>query len=194
MNRYLTGGYILLLFFILIAESPATDTEPVSPVLTDVTETQKIEISVTENRVSLRIENISPEVVLKELADRAGFSINMRGNILQKSLTTAFENLTIEETIQRLMSLLQIRNYNIFYNEDGSVKRVDIEFSSSSQDRTKPELSPQIVPPKTSPQIPQRRMDRRWIQSPPQVQPQNEEVMDDEEENEILPPESKDKR
>ncbi len=190
MNRYLIGGYILLLFFFLIAESPATDTEPVSPVLTDITETQKIEVSIAENRVNLRVENINPEMVLRELADEAGFRINIKGNISQKSLTTTFEGLTIEESIQRLMGILQIRNYNIFYNEDGSVKRVDID-STSSQDRTKPESIPQIVPPKMSPHIPQRRIDGRWIQ----IEPQNEDgIIQDEEEIEQPPTLSNERR
>lgn len=147
------------------------------------------EINVINNRINLRIRNVDPVVVLNELAEKGGFSIKITGSASQKSMTTEFRNLTIEEAIQRLMALIHVRNYSIFYNEDGSIKRIDIVFTAPSQDKIDTQIPPQVIPPGTPPQGIPKRPGRTLIQPSPNLQ--DEDIVEDEEEKDIAPSEKR---
>ncbi|MFC1769945.1 hypothetical protein ACFLZI_02670 [Nitrospirota bacterium] len=83
-------------------------------------------IRALSGRVSVVVINAPFGEVIKEVADQAGFEALVSKDIASKELTTSFRDMDLERGIQRLLTLINHRNYFIFYDEENSIKKIEI--------------------------------------------------------------------
>ncbi len=74
--------------------------------------------------------------VLKSVAEKAGITAAVSGDVSVKPVTTRFRNLELEEGITRLLSLMQEKNYTFTYDEGGRLRRVEVYGSSAPAAKT----------------------------------------------------------
>lgn len=131
---------------------------------------QNIELRIENNSVYLKAERANLQELLKKLGEQAGFEVSMSPSSTQ--LSTLIEGLSIEDTIHRIMNIVQEKNYNIYYNEKGAIKKIEI-LKEAEQAPGRPMFPP---PQSPLPRVP--RFQRPQIQRipPAQVSPVPDET------------------
>jgi hypothetical protein len=139
-----------------------------------------LELKIDNNLVYLKAKGVNLKELLTRLGEQAGFEVSV--NSSTTTISSSIEGLPVEETIHRIMNMIQERNYNIFYNEKGDIKKLEV-FSSLESTSSAPQQTPQKPgvprfrrpvtpqnPPPQGQQIPQQE-----IQPPARVFPQEED-------------------
>lgn len=139
-----------------------------------------LELKIDNNLVYLKAKGVNLKELLTRLGEQAGFEVSV--NSSTTTISSSIEGLSVEETIHRIMNIIQERNYNIFYNEKGNIKKLEV-FSSSESPSSAPHQTPQkpgvprfrktVTPQNPLPQgqhIPQQE-----TQPPARVLPQEED-------------------
>ncbi len=138
-----------------------------------------LELKIDNKLVYLKAKGVNLKELLTKLGEQAGFEVSV--NSSTTTISSSIEGLTVEETIHRIMNIIQERNYNIFYNEKGDIKKLEV-FSSSESTPSAPQQTPQKpgvprfrrpVTPQTPPS--QGQTQQQEIQPPARVFPQEED-------------------
>ena len=132
-----------------------------------------IEIRIENNSVYMKAVNATLKEILTALAKEGGFEVSVSS--YSSKISTTIEGLSVEETIHRLMKILQEGNYHIYYDEKGSIKRVEVFSVPEAPSTNIPQrpVTPRFRRPQTpSPQMPQPP---ELIQPPQSVIPHEEE-------------------
>jgi len=62
--------------------------------------------------------------LLSELSSRVGFTLVITPGLADKPVSVSFREVPVEEAIMRLISLLEVKNYSLSYDENGVVREV----------------------------------------------------------------------
>lgn len=143
---------------------------PVTEKELPVEEKTTLELRVENNAVYLRADRANLRELLKRLGEQAGFEVSMSPS--STVLSTFIEGLSIEDTIHRIMNIVQEKNYNIYYNEKGAIKKLEI-FKETEQAPGRPAISP---PQRPSPQMPRLQRPQIPRTPPAQVTPAPDET------------------
>lgn len=120
-------------------------------------------IKVHENNLlSVELENAKFGMVMAEIANRAGFELYMSGDVYEKRLTTRFQELDLYRGIIRLLGLIRQKTYFVYYNSDGSFRKLEVFGVSEVEQRKPPSTQParrqpssrHPVPPAATPKAP----------------------------------------
>ncbi|MCX7794159.1 MAG: hypothetical protein N2257_07145 [Thermodesulfovibrionales bacterium] len=155
---------ILILTLIVASYAEGTDQSslPSGPVFQPVTERElpveekasSIELKVENNSVFLRTEGANLQELLKKLGEQAGFEVSMGSS--STTISILIKGLSVEDTIHRIMGIVQEKNYNIYYNEQGTIKKLEVLSEEGGPQRPfiTPAQRPSIAPRLQRPQIP----------------------------------------
>lgn len=140
-------------------------------------QSQDIELRIENNSVYLKSRNANLKELLIKLGNLAGIEVS--AGSLSNTISISIEGLSVEETVHRIMNMVQERNYNIYYNEDGSIKRLEV-FTSAETPSSIQQQGPQrpVIPRYRRPPIPQppqTGQGMQEIQPPAQIIPQDED-------------------
>lgn len=86
--------------------------------------TSSIELKVENNSVFLKAKGANLQALLKRLGEQAGFEVSIGPS--STTLSTSIEGLSVEDTIHRIMGIIQEKNYSIYYNEKGAIKKLEV--------------------------------------------------------------------
>ncbi len=135
-----------------------------------------LELKFEDNKVYLKADGANLKEVLTRLAQEAGFEISMTSS--STIISTLIEGLSPEDTIHRIMNLIQERNYNIYYDEKGGIKKLEVLSSAEAPPATPRQIPQRPATPR--PRIPVPRTPQTGplpdeIQQPAQIIPQDNE-------------------
>jgi len=137
------------------------------------TQERELEIKIENNSVYLKASNVSLKEILKALAEKTNFELIL--NSSTTILSTSIEGLPVDETIQRLMNIVQEKNYNIYYDEKGMIKRLEVFPSTETGASQQPQRPPLPKIRRQPPQGHNLNPPQGEVQPPAQVIPQDEE-------------------
>jgi hypothetical protein len=120
-------------------QTEAVTGEPVAEeVVTDpLPETSEFQVRVHEKRLSVELEEAAFGEVMHDIAEKAGFELELIGAISRMKLTTRFSDLELQRGIQRLFTLINQRNYFIHYDAEGNITKLEVLKSASAKPETR---------------------------------------------------------
>ncbi|MFN3740277.1 MAG: hypothetical protein ACK4TF_06335 [Thermodesulfovibrionales bacterium] len=141
------------------------------------TRPENFELRFEDNKVYLKADGANLKEVLTRLAQKAGFDISMSSS--PTKISTLIEGLSLEDTIHRIMNIVQERNYNIYYDEKGGINKLEVLSSAETPPATPRQIPQRPVTPRPRiprvPQAPQTGPVPDEIQQPAQIIPQDDE-------------------
>ncbi len=123
---------------------------------------ENLELKIEDGLVYLKAKEVDLKELLTRLGEQGGFETSINSSSVRISLS--IKGLSVEDTIHRIMNLILERNYNIFYNEKGEIRRLEV-FSTEQPPAKRPVIpavrrsffpsgqSPQMPPPPLLPQV-----------------------------------------
>ena len=169
---------------------PPADTDDVQPQL-KVPE-QLFNVKVENDLLSVELMDADFGTVINSIAEKAGFKVEMTGDVLSRKITTKFDNIDIERGVLRLLTLIKEKNYMSHYDTKGMLSKLEI-YGSGATTMTRPSMplpvrpqiqrpvftppaAPAVTPPKPPVPyvrpIPARPRFQRTPRTLPQQQPQ----------------------
>lgn len=145
------------------AQTPAPPGMPSEPVEIPVEPKPVMNIEVKDGLLSVEISDAEFGNVIKETAEKAGFKVEISGDVAYKKISTNFKGVDIEKGIRRLLTIMKEKDYTISYNSEGFIDKLEVYGESSgnpvslSQKRQaiqKP-FSPSVPPASLPPPPPQ---------------------------------------
>jgi hypothetical protein len=154
----LFGLIVLIVCFLFITpvysetqmQTPQSPEEiPVEPVKS----VQSIEIS--DGLLSVELTNVEFGKVMKEIAEKAKFKVEIAGDVSHRKINTTFRSVDVEKGIRRLLTIIREKDFTISYNSAGNIERLDIFGSAGKPVPTTPPRKPttQKRPKTTTPTI-----------------------------------------
>lgn len=142
------------------------------------TRPENFELKLKDNKVYLKADGANLKEVLTRLAQKAGFELSMSSS--STIISTLIEGLSPEDTIHRIMNIIQERNYNIYYDERAGIKKLEVLSSAEQPPQGLPRQIPQrpVTPRPRIPRVPQAPQTGpvpEEIQQPAQIIPQDDE-------------------
>lgn len=131
---------------------PPEDTAEVQP----QTEAPKqlFNVKVEDDLISVELLDADFGTVINSIAEKAGFTVEMTGDVSSRKITTKFNNIEIERGVFRLLTLIKEKNYMSHYNTKGMLSKLEI-YGSGPPAMTKPlrplPIRPQIQRPVFTP-------------------------------------------
>jgi len=101
-------------------------------------------VEVSSGRLSITAESANFGRLIGKIAEDAGIEVEISPAIASKTLSTDFRNLPLERGIQRLMGLINHRNFFMLYGHDGNIKKIDIYETQKTSPRST--LRPTVRP------------------------------------------------
>ncbi len=81
-------------------------------------------IIVEDGRLTLEARGERAGDFLSALSERAGFTLVISPGLAEKPLSASLRKITVEEAIMRLISLMEVKNYSLSYDDKGKVREV----------------------------------------------------------------------
>jgi|Deesub1362A_J573_1020465.scaffolds.fasta_scaffold00013_134 hypothetical protein len=135
-----------------------------------------LHININNDRLSVELENVAFGRVLTEIAMKAGFQVDISSDVYEKKLSTRFKDMDIQRGIRRLLSLINEKNYFIYYDSEGSIRKLEV-YSTASSKPAAGRPAPRWMPP-TGPTLPSQPPMTETPQ-PPVEQPMSIEELED---------------
>lgn len=110
--------------------------------------------------------------IMAEVAGKVGFELVISPDIAEKKLTTSFSDVEVQRGIQRLLALINHKNYFMHYGREGNIKKLEIYGSvSPSTVRSLPAPpAPGDAQPAAGPGMPRQGMPADGSAMPPGMQ------------------------
>lgn len=161
---------LILVFFVAMPaaaqktpQMPGAETAPSIP---DEQEPQPeppksvLNVVITNDLLSLELENVDFGTAIRAVANRAGFKIEGSSEIFSRKLNTRFTDIEVERGVLRLLSLVNENNYMLHYDTRGKISKLDIFGMSSGRapsvnSRHPLRPMPALRQPAVSPESPQ---------------------------------------
>jgi hypothetical protein len=89
-------------------------------------EVKVMNINVKGNLLSVKLLNAEFGAVLNDIAQKAGFQVDIGSDAYSKRLSTDFEDVEIERGILRLLTLIREKNYSIHYDSKGFLSKLEV--------------------------------------------------------------------
>lgn len=140
-------------------------------------------ISVKDDLLNVELKDAAFGEVMTEIARKAGFEVDISSAIYKKKVSTKFTNVDMQRGLLRLLALISQKTYFIYYNSDGSIKRVEVYGFAAGSPVYKPEpersrsKSPRSL--RTKPSRPQENL------PPPEIL---DEILGEPEDAPYIPP------
>jgi hypothetical protein len=176
MKAALSGLLCLMLFAPALAgaQSAGESQPPVT--------IPSMSVDVTDGLLSVDIKDEEFGNVIGDIANKAGFKAEIEGAVASKKLSTVFKKVNMEAGIIRLITLAGEKNYFIYYDEKGSISKLEVYKGA-----------PQPAPKQTTTRKPPPMPAQRQVQPLPQppLQPYDEsfdETGEEEQDAPYIPP------
>ncbi|MBI5074592.1 MAG: hypothetical protein HZB62_05425 [Nitrospirae bacterium] len=85
-----------------------------------------LNVEITNDLLSVELENVDFGAVIKAVADKAGFKIEGRGDVFNRKLNTRFTDIEVERGVLRLLTLVKESNYMLYYDTKGLISKLEI--------------------------------------------------------------------
>ena len=96
-----------------------TQEEPVEPKPISI-------VDIKDDLLSVELVDAEFGGVLRDIARKAGFKVEIGGDVNTMKLNTKFSNMEIERGIERLLTLVREKNYLVHYDTKGAVSSIEI--------------------------------------------------------------------
>lgn len=83
-------------------------------------------VEIKDNLLSVELAGAEFGAVMNTIAQKAGFTVGVGGDVYSRKLTTKFSNLELERGILRLLTLVREKNYLMRYDAKGILSKVEI--------------------------------------------------------------------
>lgn len=114
-------------------------------------------IEVKDGLLSVEISDAEFGDVIKEIAEKARFKVEISGDVAYKKISTNFKGVDIEKGIRRLLTIITIikgKDYTISYNSEGFIDKLEVYGESSGKPAVKPLQKRQVIQRPFSPSVP----------------------------------------
>lgn len=103
-----------------------------------------INVELAGGLLSVGLENAPFGKVMTEIANRAGFEVEIAKSIGAKTLTTRFEGIDLKRGILRILSLIGQRTYFMHYDKQGAIKKIEV-YATSAAPKKRPQTQRKAV-------------------------------------------------
>ena len=110
--------------------------EPVKPVT---------KIDVKDGLLSVELLDAEFGSVIKEIAEKAKFKVEISGNVASKKISVRFNDIDTERGIRRLLTILKEKDFTISYNTEGLIDKLEIFGGANIKPATTPLKKPQTM-------------------------------------------------
>lgn len=130
---------MLILFLLLVLSlkgsyasaqtaAPAAGTEAASPAAPEQPAVPQplLYVDVVNGLLTVELVDVQFGDVIKEIAEKAGFKVEISGEVYGKKLNTRFSDIELERGLERLLILIREKNYLFHYDSRGAVAGIDI--------------------------------------------------------------------
>lgn len=101
-------------------------------------------VALKDNLLSVQLQDAEFGTVMKDIANKAGFQVDISLIVYNRKLSTTFNDVEIMKGILRLLTLIGEKNYSIYYDEKGAVSRLEIW---GGEQKPKPAVPPKKLIP-----------------------------------------------
>lgn len=114
-----------------------------------------INIEIKDGFLSVELSDVEFGSVIKEIAEKAKFKVEISGDIAYRKIGTNFKGVDVERGIRRLLDIMKEKNYIISYNPEGLIDKLEIYSESSGKPVVSPsQRKPQMIQRAVSPVMP----------------------------------------
>ncbi|MBI5633371.1 MAG: hypothetical protein HZA15_07840 [Nitrospirae bacterium] len=101
-----------------------------------------LNVEITNNMLSVELENVDFGTAIKAVAAKAGFKIEGKGEVFSRKLNTRFTDIEIERGVLRLLTLVKESNYMLHYDTGGMISKLEILGIDASRTPSVPTRQP----------------------------------------------------
>lgn len=143
------------LFSSSLAQTPAPPGMPSEPVEIPVEPVKPVmNVEVKDGLLSVEISDAEFGNVIKEIAEKARFKVEISGDVAYKKISTSFKGVDIEKGIRRLLTIMKEKDYTISYNSEGFIDKLEVYGESSGKPAVSPLQKRQVIQRPFSPSVP----------------------------------------
>ncbi len=145
INIFLTLTFLtcLLPVFPVQAQPPATPAMPQDIPVEPVKPVTKIDVK--DGLLSVELLNAEFGSVIKEIAEKAKFRVEISGNVASKKISVSFNDIDTERGIRRLLTILKEKDFTISYNTEGLIDKMEIFGGVNIKPAMTPQKKPQTM-------------------------------------------------
>lgn len=121
----LRAGAALATLVALMILMPATLRAEVTP------EAKNYKVKLFKSFLSVNAQDAAFGDIMADVAGKVGFELVISPDIAGKKLTTNFSDVEVQRGIQRLLTLINHKNYFMHYGREGNIKKLEIYGSVS---------------------------------------------------------------
>lgn len=119
----------------------------------------RMSIEVKDGLLSVDLKGAQFGRVISEIANQAGFGIELTPAVESKTISTSFRDIELERAILRMLNLIGEKNYSIHYGKGGKISKLEITGTVAQPASTSPaQKQPDAFPMRRA--FPQSRTDR----------------------------------
>lgn len=146
------------LFSSSLAQTPVPPGMPSEPVEIPVEPVKPVmNIEVKDGLLSVEISDAEFGDVIKEIAEKARFKVEILGDVAYKKISTNFKGVDIEKGIRRLLTIITLmkgKDYTISYNSEGFIDKLEVYGESSGKPAVSPLQKRRVIQKPFSPSVP----------------------------------------
>ena len=157
-KRLMQMAFCLLLVILAVFPAQGQKPPPQNPAVTENDEQAEqaqpeppkrvLNVAVTNGRLTVELVNVDFGTAIREVGGKAGFVVEGSGEVFSRKLDTKFADIEIERGVTRLLSLVNEKNYMVYYSPGGAISKINIFPSAGG-------ASPSLMQP-SRPQFPSR--------------------------------------
>lgn len=136
------------------AQTPAPPGMPAGPAEMPAEPKPVMNIEVKDGLLSVEISDAEFGNVIKEIAEKARFKVEISGDVAYKKISTNFKGVDIEKGIRRLLTIMKEKDYTISYNSEGFIDKLEVYGESSGKPAVSPLQKRQVIQRPFSPSVP----------------------------------------
>jgi hypothetical protein len=106
--------------------------------LPDQPSSEGMEVRVVHGRLSVRAEGVMFGALFRGIANAAGFEAVISPDVAGRVISSTFRDIPLETGLQRLLRLINHRNFFMFYGPEGELRKIEIYGASASTPQTRP--------------------------------------------------------
>lgn len=145
------------LFSSSLAQTPAPTGMPAGSAEMPAEPKPVMNIEVKDGLLSVEISDAEFGDVIKEIAEKAGFKVEILGDVAYKKISTNFKGVDIEKGIRRLLTIITLmkgKDYTISYNSEGFIDKLEVYGESSGKPAVSPLQKRRVIQKPFSPSVP----------------------------------------
>ncbi len=85
-----------------------------------------VEVRANRGFLSVNAQDASFGDVIAAVSDAVGFEADISDEVYHKRITTKFKDVELHRAIQRLLSRISQKNFSIYYDRQGRIKRLEV--------------------------------------------------------------------